>query len=77
MFHLSMACNHCEEPTCVEACLMRCLDFGDLDELSKKYGEDWEKRKSCKKSIVGMYFSAARKYDKDIKKEGVMNHADV
>lgn len=25
-------------PTCVDACLMRCLDFGDLDELRKKYG---------------------------------------
>ncbi|MCI8514298.1 MAG: 4Fe-4S dicluster domain-containing protein [Lachnospiraceae bacterium] len=29
-----------ENPACVDACLMRCLDFGDLDELAKKYGGD-------------------------------------
>lgn len=27
-------------PACVDACLMRCLHFGDLDELSRKYGQD-------------------------------------
>lgn len=25
-------------PACVDACVMRCLDFGDLDELRAKYG---------------------------------------
>lgn len=29
-----------EQPACVAACLMRCLDFGDLDELRAKYGSD-------------------------------------
>ena len=29
-----------EKPVCVAACLMRCLDFGDLDELREKYGDD-------------------------------------
>lgn len=27
-------------PACVDACLMRCLEFGDLDELTQKYGPD-------------------------------------
>jgi len=27
-------------PVCVDACLMRCLEFGDLDELRAKYGND-------------------------------------
>jgi anaerobic dimethyl sulfoxide reductase subunit B (iron-sulfur subunit) len=25
-------------PVCVDACVMRCLDFGDTDELKAKYG---------------------------------------
>jgi anaerobic dimethyl sulfoxide reductase subunit B (iron-sulfur subunit) len=25
-------------PVCVDACVMRCLDFGDTDELRTKYG---------------------------------------
>ena len=38
-------CNSCkdlrdngENPACVDACIMRCLHFGDLDELKQKYG---------------------------------------
>lgn len=27
-----------EEPACVAACTMRCLKFGDIDELRKQYG---------------------------------------
>lgn len=29
-----------EEPACVASCVMRCLHFGDLDELKKTYGEE-------------------------------------
>lgn len=29
-----------EMPACVEACHMRCLDFGEKDELAAKYGPD-------------------------------------
>ena len=29
-----------ESPACVAACPMRCLDFGDLEELKAKYGEN-------------------------------------
>lgn len=39
-------CNFCMDyldeggrPACVDACLMRCLDFGDIAELRKKYGD--------------------------------------
>jgi anaerobic dimethyl sulfoxide reductase subunit B len=39
-------CDSCKElraagknPVCVDACPMRCLDFGDLDELAAKYGK--------------------------------------
>ena len=39
-------CNFCMDyldeggrPACVDACLMRCLDFGDIDELRTKYGD--------------------------------------
>ena len=38
-------CNFCYDlqdqglnPACVDACVMRCLDFGDLEELRQKYG---------------------------------------
>ena len=38
-------CNACKDltdrgqnPACVDACIMRCLHFGDLDELEKLYG---------------------------------------
>lgn len=27
-----------ENPACVDACLMRCLQFGDIEQLRKKYG---------------------------------------
>jgi len=30
---------HGEKPTCVTACPMRALDFGDMDELKAKYGD--------------------------------------
>ena len=29
-----------ESPACVAACPMRCLDFGDLEELKAKYGRE-------------------------------------
>ena len=39
-------CNFCRDyldeggrPACVDACLMRCLDFGDIAELREKYGD--------------------------------------
>lgn len=39
-------CTFCEDllaqgenPACVDACPMRCLDFGELDELRAKYGD--------------------------------------
>ena len=28
-----------QQPACVEACLTRCLDFGNMDELTAKYGD--------------------------------------
>ena len=38
-------CDFCKDlidqgqsPACVDACLQRCLEWGDLDELKKKYG---------------------------------------
>lgn len=44
---LSVKCDGCIEwreagylPACVEACPYRALDFGDVDELAKKYGTD-------------------------------------
>lgn len=40
-------CDSCKDlrdagqnPACVDACVMRCLKFGDLDELKKEYGPD-------------------------------------
>lgn len=40
-------CNMCvdqvekgENPTCVDACVMRALEFGELDELRMKYGNE-------------------------------------
>jgi anaerobic dimethyl sulfoxide reductase subunit B (iron-sulfur subunit) len=39
-------CTFCEDllaqgqnPACVDACVMRCLDFGDIEELRQKYGD--------------------------------------
>lgn len=28
-----------QNPACVDACIMRCLEFGDLDELAAKHGQ--------------------------------------
>lgn len=40
-------CDSCKDlrdagqnPVCVDACVMRCIKFGDLDELKKEYGPD-------------------------------------
>lgn len=40
-------CDSCKDlraegqnPACVDACVMRCLKFGDLDELKAEYGDD-------------------------------------
>lgn len=45
--NISRKCDSCKalrdagsNPVCVDACLMRCLDFGDIDELRAKYGDD-------------------------------------
>lgn len=57
-------CTFCEdllaqggEPACVGACIMRCLDFGELDELRAKYGslntiEPWPEAKITRPAIV-------------------------
>lgn len=44
---ISRKCDSCKalrdtggKPVCVEACLMRCIDFGELDDLKAKYGDD-------------------------------------
>jgi anaerobic dimethyl sulfoxide reductase subunit B (iron-sulfur subunit) len=29
-----------KNPVCVDACIMRCLDFGDTEELRARYGPD-------------------------------------
>ncbi|MGI1659034.1 MAG: 4Fe-4S dicluster domain-containing protein [Desulfitobacterium sp.] len=29
-----------ENPACIDACIMRCLEFGDLDELSQKHNSN-------------------------------------
>ena len=34
-------------PVCVDACLMRALDFGDVDELREKYGDDLVSEVAC------------------------------
>lgn len=43
-------CNSCKDlrdegknPACVDACIMRCLDFGDVDKLAAKYGQEYVK----------------------------------
>ncbi|MEG0417987.1 4Fe-4S dicluster domain-containing protein [Gordonibacter sp.] len=45
--HISGKCDSCKafrdqgaNPVCVDACPMRALDFGDLDELAAKHGGD-------------------------------------
>lgn len=44
---IARKCDSCKayrdrgmNPVCVDACCMRALDFGDLDELRAKYGDD-------------------------------------
>lgn len=34
-------------PVCVDACVMRCLDFGELEELEAKYGSDLVNELPC------------------------------
>lgn len=29
-----------EKPACVSSCVMRCLDYGEIDELRQKYGDN-------------------------------------
>jgi anaerobic dimethyl sulfoxide reductase subunit B (iron-sulfur subunit) len=29
-----------ENPACVDACLMRCLEYGEIEELRSKYGDN-------------------------------------
>ena len=43
----SVKCNMCadrvaagKQPICVEACPLRALDFGDIEELRAAYGDD-------------------------------------
>ena len=57
-------CNFCEDllvqggsPACVDACIMRCLDFGDLADLQAKYGtldaiEPWPSSSITQPSLV-------------------------
>jgi anaerobic dimethyl sulfoxide reductase subunit B (iron-sulfur subunit) len=40
--YLIRPCWHCEKPACVEACPMRALDAGPLEELIMKYGDNRE-----------------------------------
>lgn len=32
-YHYSHTCNHCESPACVDACLMRCIEWGEVEKL--------------------------------------------
>ena len=36
-----------KNPVCVDACLMRCLEFGDLDELTAKHGSELVRDLPC------------------------------
>ncbi len=57
-------CNFCEDllaqggrPACVDACVMRCLDFGELADLQAKYGtlnaiEPWPTSDITQPSLV-------------------------
>ena len=34
-YNVSVACNHCDDPVCVEACPARALDFGPVGDMEK------------------------------------------
>lgn len=51
---IAMRCDSCKafrdrglNPVCVDACQYRALDFGDLDELRAKYGDDLTSDMPC------------------------------
>lgn len=39
-YYTSIGCNECENPVCVKACPERALEFGDIEELRKKHGNN-------------------------------------
>jgi anaerobic dimethyl sulfoxide reductase subunit B (iron-sulfur subunit) len=62
-------CNFCmdridngENPACVDACLMRCLHYGELSELQEKYGtiRDIEPLKSSEKTQPSIVIAPSR-----------------
>ncbi len=74
-------CNFCmdrldngENPACVDACLMRCLHFGELSELQAKYGSvrDIEPLASSAKTNPSIVITPSR-LAKDGDKVRVMN----
>lgn len=51
---LIVKCDTCKalreagmNPVCVDACIMRAIDFGDMDELKAKYGSDLVSEAPC------------------------------
>lgn len=56
-------CDFCQDllasgqnPACVDACVMRCLDYGDLSELRAKYGDFNEIAPLPKSDLTGPSF---------------------